>query len=133
MNSPIEDVKDILTGYDSSSSSPYDFGVSLFISHIPDSPDRCIALLDTGGFDPEVEIQYEKPTFQIHVRDRADKYTRCYTTVKNILEILHGNRFVVNSTIYVFWQQGDIFDLGRDKKNRIELTANVRIHRTPSS
>ena len=132
MNSPSEDVKDILVGYDSSSSSPYEFGTNLFISFEPDSPNRCLTIIDSGGYDPEVASQYEKPTVQIRSRDKAGQYRRAYATLKTIVDLLHGNRFTVNSTMYVFWQQGDIITLGKDEKNRDVLTANMRIHRTPA-
>lgn len=130
MNSPIVDVKTILTQGDSSSGFVYEFAEVLFLSVEPDSPDTCITLIDTGGFDPDVNSSYQRPTFQIRVRDKANQYERAYSTMRSILNILHGNRFTVGSTIYVFIQQGDIFDLGRDAKNRVILTSNMVIHRT---
>jgi len=132
MNPPSVDVKDILENNDSSGSF-YDFGTSLFISFEPDTPDRCVTILDTGGFDPDVVAIYERPTIQIRSRDRSDHYQRAYDTIKHAVDILHANRFTRNSTIYVFSQQGDIFYLGRDEKNRITLTANMRIQRHPST
>jgi len=132
MNSPSVDVKDVLETYgDSSSSGTYDFGTNLFVSFEPDSPDRCITLLDTGGLDPDTVATYERPTMQIRSRDVSDNYRQAYASIKAIIDILHGNRFTINSTTYVFWQQGDIFYLGRDEKNRVLLTANMRMNRHP--
>lgn len=128
MNSPSVDVKDILVNNDSSSTI-YDFGTTLFVSHEPDSPDRCITILDSGGFDPDVSSTYERPTIQIRVRDKSNAYPQAYSTIKAIVDLLHANRYVINSTTYIFWQQGDIFYLGRDEDNRITFTANMRMNR----
>jgi hypothetical protein len=132
MNSPSADVKDILIGYDSSSSSPYEFGTNLFVSFEPDTPDRCLTILDSGGYDPEIEANYEKPTIQIRSRDVPGQYRRAYGSLRTVVDLLHGSRVTVNTTVYVFWQQGDIIHLGKDEKNRDTLTANMRIHRTPA-
>ena len=131
MNAPSEDVKDILATYDSSSVI-YNFGTTLFVAHEPSSPDRCITILDTGGFSPDVVATYERPTIQIRSRDLPNQFIRAYNTIKGVVDLLHGNRFTINSTIYTFFQQGDILDLGRDENNRVLLTANMLMHRTSS-
>lgn len=133
MNAPTEDIKDFLMSYDSSSSPVYEFGENLFISNEPDSPDTCITLIDTGGFDPEVSAVYEKPTIQIRSRSNPGSYEQAYNSLKTVVDLLHGNRFEINSTHYVLWQQGDIFNLGKDENNRPILTANMRIHRNPKT
>lgn len=130
MNAPSVDIKNILIDNDSSGTF-YVFGTTLFVSFEPDTPDRCITILDTGGFDPDVAATYERPTIQVRSRDKASQYQRAYDTIKDIADTLHGSRYTTNSTTYVIWQQGDIFYLGRDDNNRVLLTANFRIHRHP--
>ena len=130
MNAPSVDIKDILVNNDSSQTI-YDFGSTLFVSQEPDSPDRCLTILDTGGFNPDVAATYERPTIQIRSRDKPNQYQRAYNTLKAVADLLHATRYEINSTTYVIWQQGDIFHLGRDDNNRVLLTANFRMDRHP--
>lgn len=130
-NSPSVDVKDILVSLDDSSLI-YDFGTTLFVAEEPDSPDRCLTILDTGGYDPDIAATYERPTIQIRSRDAANQFQRAYNTLKDAVDALHGQRFTVNSWVYVLFQMGDIINIGRDEKQRFQLTANMSIQRTPS-
>jgi len=43
-------------------------GTDIFIGFMPESPDACIAVLDTGGTEPSRYLPIESPTFQAFIR-----------------------------------------------------------------
>ena len=131
MNPPSEDVKDILES--SVAATGLTFGTDLFISSLPDSPDHCVGIYDTGGIEPEHNYTYFRPTFQITVRGKKQSgYREAWKmaeTVRNVLMAIHNETW--NSTVYVgIWAQTDILFVGYDDNKRPLLTVNFRIHRT---
>jgi hypothetical protein len=129
MNPPSQDIKDYLAAQ---SSLGLTYATDLFVSEMPESPDLCVAVYDTGGFDPESDYSYERPTVQVKVRGDKGKYLIAHSLLQSIRDVLHATHGeTINTGLYVgIWQMGDILFLGYDQNKRPELTANFRIHRT---
>ena len=130
MNAPSADVIEILT----SSTKGLDLvlGTNLFQTFMPESPDMCVAVIDSGGYDSQSNYIYERPTIQVLVRGTVWGHPTAYTHIKqiqNILHDLHGE--VWGGSKYIgIWAQGDVLQLGYDESNRPILSLNFRIHRT---
>lgn len=131
MNPPSTDIKDIL---ESSSVAAGTFGIDLFISIFPDSPDFCILLKDTMSWrSPETNgsgIEY--PGLQVLVRGTPSGYLEAYSLAEDIKNELHILTNVRQGTYYnSIACSTDILDIGRDKKNRPIFSLNFEIMRQP--
>jgi hypothetical protein len=56
----------------------------IFIGFLPETPDTCIAVLDTGGVTPNVYVPTKSPTFQVLVRATN------YDNGKTVLDSVRG-------------------------------------------
>lgn len=107
-------------------------GTTIFVPDQPPTPDVCITLKDTGGFESEANFSYERPTVQAIVRGARGNYATVYALAKSVKDALHGKHGgdAVGGATYVgIWCMGDIHDMGEDDDNRKELSINFRIHR----
>jgi len=129
MNAPSEDVKDIL---EATSSLGLTFATDLFVSEMPTEPDQCVCIYDTGGYDPEADYTYEKPTIQIRVRGAKGDYLVAHELAQSIRDTLNGEHdYTINGARYIgIWTVGDILFVGYDNNHRPLLTVNFRLHRT---
>lgn len=129
MQPPSEDIKDYLEGV---SSLALTYGTDLFISEIPKEPDNCVCIFDTGGYDPEAQYIYQRPTIQVRVRGAKGEYLAAHEQAQAIRDELHGlHNETINGVRYVgIWQEGDIISVGQDDNKRPNVTMNFRIHRT---
>ena len=94
---------------------------------LPPTPDKCIALFETGGLpnDPHEAALVDRPTFQVRVRGDAYGYSTGRAKLgaaRTALEVgnttLSGRRF-----IHVV-AQGEPVSLGQDENNRPSLVMN---------
>jgi len=129
MQAPSVDIKDILVA---TSSLALTFGADLFVSEMPEIPDECVCVYDTGGFEPEANFVYERPTVQVVVRGTKGDYVAAYNLIQSIRNTLHAlANHTTNGARYIgIWCQSDIMSLGYDKNHRPMLSVNFRIHRT---
>ena len=127
MNPPSEDIKDMLVDAGIGT-----FGADLFISQMPDTPNACVGLYDTGGYQPEANYVYDRPTVMARIRGDIGGYINAYGKAEDIKGELHGlTNETWNSTRYVqILCQSDIMFLGYDDNNRPLLSINFAIHRT---
>jgi hypothetical protein len=127
MNAPSVDIKDFLVNAGIGT-----FGTDLFVSKEPESPNACVTVYDTGGFDAEAAYTYDRPTVQVRVRGDKQDYSDAFTKAQSVRDELHGKyNETINGTRYVgIWIQGDIFTLGYDANDRPILAVNFRMHRT---
>lgn len=131
MNSPATDIKDMLDA--SAAALGLTFATDLFVGQMPDSPDKCICVYDTGGYDPESGTErYEKPTVMVTVRGARMGYVAGWALAQDIKDVLHRlHNETWNSTRYIaIWCVGDINHIGFDQNQRPKFTINFRIHRT---
>lgn len=59
-------------------------GTTIFKSYMPPTPDNCIAVLDTGGVEPDHDLPTKHPTFQVLVRSTD------YATGKALLDSIRA-------------------------------------------
>lgn len=130
MNPQSEDIKDKLVS--SQAGLGLTFGTDLFISEMPDEPDICYCLYDTGGVDPQANYEYDMVHLQVRARGGKGGYRAAWLAIKDIRDELHGTYGETwNGTRYIgIWCMGDILFAGYDKNGRPLLTVNFRIHRT---
>lgn len=110
-------------------------GWSLGVSREIERPDTAITLYDTGGGEPNPDIELYESTFQVRVRGRD--YLAAYDKQQEIRDLLilpTVRQLGENGlTRYIgIWMQSDILNIGRDDNDRILLTANYRVQRQPT-
>lgn len=129
MNPASEDIKDMLVA--SAAGLGLTFGTDIFISKIPDTPDVCYCIYDTGGMDPESQYEYDRPTVQVLCRGANGGYRAAWLAAKDVRDVLHGvSNETWNSTRYIgVWCMGDVLFAGYDESERPLFTINFRIHR----
>ena len=108
------------------------FGTDLFISSMPESPDACVTIYDTGGLEQQAGYEYEYPTAQVKIRGDRKDYADAYSKAQTVRDALHGlNNESWNNARYIgIWCNSDIFFVGYDMHDRPMFTINFRIHRT---
>jgi hypothetical protein len=127
-NAPSIDIKDMLV--DSGSGLGLVFGTNLWIASMPDTPNTCSVLVDTGGGD-QGEYGYEYPSVQI--LHRNTDYQTGYDFLRNVKYRLHYSRNgeTWNGTRYIeIAVRSDILYLGQDDKNRYQFSLNFRVQRS---
>lgn len=138
MNPVCEDVKDMLV--DSSIGAgtfAATTGWSIHMTELPDddnTPDTCIAILDTGGIgpDPDPNKNIGNPTFQVIVRGARMGYQVAWDKARAIFVGLHGvANQTWNGTRYIqLFAESDILPLGYDEKKRPLFSMNFSVMRT---
>lgn len=103
---------------------------SIYLGDYPDTPDNIVALYHSGGADPSHTFssrEFEEPTFQVRIRNVS--FAMAETKANAIKDVLDGlTEQSINGNRYLsIFQQGDILPLGKDSKNRTELTLNIRV------
>ena len=103
-------------------------GTSLFKSYLPESPDNCIAVIETGGNEPDHYIPTKKPTFQVMIRNTS--YTTGRTALDNIRSAFEAlvNSTVANGSTYFYYilANAEGGHLGRDEAGRDLFSINFR-------
>ena len=102
---------------------------NIYYNDLPDTPDNCLSIFYTGG-QPSVHNlntqapTLEKPTFQVRIRNTS--CSSAETQAEEIKDALNGKTSTAkNDTLYeAIWLQGDIFNLGKDDRERTNLTVN---------
>ena len=115
----IADIKTLLVGIES----------NIFLGDKPDAPDNLICIYPSGGYNPlidQIRSIIDRPTFQIIIRDTS--FSSAITRCEAIKLTLNGisNQTIGGSFYLSIYQQGDILPLGKDSRNRIELSINFR-------
>lgn len=122
------DIKDMLTN--SGADLGLVFSTNLFVASMPDTPNVCSVLVDTGGF-AQGEYGYEKPTVQL--LHRNTDYATGYSFLRDVKYYLHysRNNEIWNGTRYIkIATLSDILFLGQDDKNRYQFSLNFQIERS---
>jgi len=133
MNPPSKDIVEILE--QSSTGIGYTFGTNMYVGEMPDSPDACIAVYDTGGGQPAPNYTYDYPSIQVLVRGgRAGTttYKDTWDIAKLVMDALHGlNEETWNGARYIqIIANSDIIAVGKDESKRPLFSIHFNIHRT---
>lgn len=103
-------------------------GTTLFKTYLPESPDAALAVLDTGGIAPSVDLPIKEPTFQIFIRSTS--YALGRAKLDLIRARYHQQRAVqlVPNGIYFYYiyaiAEGG--HLGKDESGRDLFSINFR-------
>jgi hypothetical protein len=99
-------------------------GTNMFKGFMPEKPDDCVLLLDTGGAEPDRELPMGSPSFQILVRNKS--YSAGDAIMKSIVDLLHQkmNETLGSTYFYTIFLMGEAGYLGRDAKGRDEWSVN---------
>ena len=99
----------------------------MFVGFMPDSPDNCVVVTQTGGTPPEVTVDLEYPGVQVRVRNTSQATGKAL--MNTIYKLLHQ---VTNTTIEarlyhsILATQSPSY-LGKDQKNRALFVCNFKI------
>lgn len=101
----------------------------VFRDDMPDANDNLVAIFHTGGVDPShsfSRVEFEEPTFQVRIRNTvSDTAVSKANLIKDALDGQKG--LTINSNLYLsIFMQGDILPIGKDSRNRTELTINFK-------
>ena len=113
---------------------------TIFAGQLPDRPDDCVGLLESGGeppietFGAAADANPERPRLQVLVRAGAENYDAGRALAYAVWKALHE---VANQTIGgVFYQSIRALQspagLGRDDSQRWEWSINFQITKQPS-
>jgi len=123
----LDDISIILAG-----SGLGTFGTDLFCSQLPPTPDTVVALFETGGLSPLYTHSgtlpaYERPTFQVVVRDAS--YVAARAKIESIWKTLAAiANTAISGTFYLMIRpRQSPFDMGQDKNERAQLVVNFDV------
>ena len=103
-------------------------GTDLFYSYLPDSVNACVAVLDTGGLQPDHYLPTAEPTFQVYIRSTT--YALGKAKLDDVRAALHRQRNVnlISGGLYFYF----IFALsegghiGRNPNGQDEFSMNFQ-------
>ena len=99
---------------------------NLFIGNMPDSPDACVAVINSGGVEPSIDIPDKRPTFQVLIRNTD--YEAGEVKLAAVRTALHQfmNDYLVAGQTYVYYiylvSEGG--HIGKDVNGRDEWSVN---------
>lgn len=100
-------------------------GTDIFYSYIPDVDGNVIAVIDTGGPTPNVDIQdISNPTFQIFIRN--SDYATGKASLDSIRALLHLKlQTTIGSTDFMsIFAQSEGGHIGRNDRDQDEFSIN---------
>lgn len=105
-------------------------GEDLFYSFLPDSPDNCISIFDTGGWPKDPDLPRKDVTFQFRIRgEYYDEAQALAETLYNYFcpEGIPKKLFYLDSLFVQLVQpmQPVPYHLGRDENGRDEFAWNM--------
>lgn len=104
-------------------------GWTAYASYLPDTPNRVIAVFETGGGEPDQTdgTPYDLPTFQVRGRAGPHEYALLRDKMQDVFEAL--NNATPAGFVYIFATTSGPLDLGRDTNERPHLSWNFRCMR----
>lgn len=138
MSSPSVGIKDILETAgvgDFGDNTPDTGRWTSRIGRLTDTPNRQIAIYDTGGQEPNPKWLLNNPTAMVSVRGEPDEYAETWTKARDVFDALVGYESAdLNGDRWVgIWAMGDINFLGYDEERRPEFTVNLRLIIEPAA
>ena len=123
----------VTTDMASALSSVATLGTDLFIGTMPDTPDQCTTLYDTGSWrESEYGIGLYHPNMQAIIRSAPNRYLAGYSLAESVRDtLLAVTPTTINSTFYGgCWCSSDILTLGQDERQRNLWSINFRVLRS---
>jgi hypothetical protein len=109
-----------------------DTGWTLFYSYQPDSPDKTVTILDTGGSEPDQTSgdRHTFPTFQLRVRGEMFGYQEARAKMRDAIFALDGAK--IPGYVYIYPADSGVIPLRYDDgDNRPELVINFKSMKEP--
>ncbi|MEO3860869.1 minor capsid protein [Acrocarpospora sp. B8E8] len=105
-------------------------GGDIFLSRVPDAPDRVLIISRYGGDESSLADDYDEPRLQFRTRGPADDVRDAEQWAEQVYDAFHGlgMRELPGGTwlqLMVGLQSGPIW-IGQDKNDRPEYTVNFR-------
>lgn len=122
---------DIKTLLEADSSLALEFGTDLFIGELPETPNQCCTIVDTGGYETKIGPYYS-PTVQMLFRGDVGEYEETYSLAQAVTILLHEYSGTPSGSTFYYtgiWSLGDPFFIGVDENERPLFSINFRIQR----
>lgn len=101
-------------------------GTNIFLGNLPETPDNAILVLNTGGYQPSVDIPNKRPTFQVLIRNTD--YEAGENNLSTVRSTLHQHRNAVLVTgqtyFYYIYAVSEGGNIGRDENGRDMFSIN---------
>ena len=109
-------------------------GYEVLRGKMPSSPDKVIAIFETGGSGPNFFMgsgTVEEPAIQIRVRGEVEDYDTPRAKIEQIYQAFAGyGAFTVNSTRYLaFTPLQSPYPLRKDDNRRVEWAVNFLVRK----
>ena len=103
-------------------------GSSIFEGYLPEQEGTTIAVMNTGGLQPDIYLPTKEPTFQVFIR--TNDYETGLTKLDLVRELLHqqNNVQLVDDGIYFYFifATAEGGHVGRDDTGRDLFSINFR-------
>lgn len=98
----------------------------LFEGNLPDSPDSAVVVIETGGTQPERELPFKSPTFQVYIRNQG--YSAGRTKLDAVRALLHAiqNQTIGSTYFYYIFAISEGGHVGRDDNSRDLFSINFQ-------
>jgi len=101
-------------------------GTNIFVDSLPEEDGTIVAVYNTGGSSPDIDLPIPAPSFQVLVRD--EEASVAYAKIKSVMDLLVNQYNVTlvsgGNYYYSIHARGEIQNLGQDTRNRKEYTVN---------
>lgn len=100
----------------------------IFVGRLPASPDSCIAVINTGGTSPSIDIPDKTPTFQVLVRNTSyEAGENKLAAVRAALHQFQNSTLVTGQTyVYYIYAISEGGHIGLDESGRDEFSINFQ-------
>lgn len=111
-------------------------GTTIFKGLLPDLPDACLAVYESGGFPPVHTMNagpgtavVERPRVQVVCRAARDDYQTARTKAHDVMKLLDGlGERAINGTTYKWMIAAQSpFLMGRDENGRVLIAQNFDV------
>jgi len=111
-------------------------GRDLFVAPpMPDKPDNCISVWDTGSFrepDPNL-LDYRYPTIQVRVRSGKRQRQQAVARAQQVRDLLHNWRGIVGDSRYLYIRvTSEPSAIGSDDLGRLLFSLNFAAQWAPA-
>lgn len=99
-------------------------GTNIFKSYLPDGDGTRLAVLDTGGTEPDAYLPTREPTFQVFIR--ADTYPAGQAKLDQVRWALHQQKNIQTGSTYFYFilAQSEGGHLGVNERGQHEFSVN---------
>lgn len=114
-------------------------GWALFKGYVPETPNKCVVLSETGGFEPEDRSAIDYPTFQVFVRGEPILTANAYKDARERIELIYhalhegdvpdGAFSPPTYFVYCLAIQSAALALGQDNVERPRFSQNFKVMR----